>query len=56
MILFDLFVAGTNTTISLLGFLFLQMIRNPDVQCKLHQEIDAVIGPEKLPSLEDKLK
>ena len=34
--------------------LFLAMALNPEVQEKAHAEIDAVIGPDRLPDFEDR--
>lgn len=54
--LIDFFIAGTSTTTASLDILFLQMANHQDVQRKLQEEIDAVIGPHRLPQLEDKIK
>jgi len=56
IILLDLFVAGGETASSNLtwGFLFLAMY--PEVQSKVHAEIDSVVGSRRLPSVTDRLK
>ncbi|XP_018392632.1 PREDICTED: probable cytochrome P450 305a1 isoform X2 [Cyphomyrmex costatus] len=54
--LIDFFIAGISTTTATLDNLFLQMANHQDVQRKLHEEIDAVIGPHRLPKLEDRIK
>ncbi|XP_072752926.1 probable cytochrome P450 305a1 [Anoplolepis gracilipes] len=54
--LLDLFIAGIRTTTATLDVLFLQVANHQDVQRKLHEEIDAVIGPNRLPNLEDRVK
>ncbi|XP_070161816.1 probable cytochrome P450 305a1 [Polyergus mexicanus] len=54
--LLDFFIAGAKTTTATLDFLFLQIANHQDVQRKLHEEIDAVIGPNRLPTLEDRVK
>jgi len=54
--LIDFFIAGTSTTTATLDILFLQMANHQDVQRKLHEEIDTVIGPHRFPYLEDKIK
>ncbi|XP_012535700.1 probable cytochrome P450 305a1 [Monomorium pharaonis] len=53
--LIDFFIAGTSTTTATLDNLFLQMANHQDVQSKLHEEIDTVIG-NRLPHLEDRMK
>ncbi|CAO2600076.1 Cytochrome P450 2U1 [Lemmus lemmus] len=50
----DLFVAGTDTTTNSLLWCLLYMSVNPDVQKKVHEEIERVIGCDRLPSLTDK--
>uniref|UniRef100_A0A8C9PAX7 Cytochrome P450 n=1 Tax=Spermophilus dauricus TaxID=99837 RepID=A0A8C9PAX7_SPEDA len=50
----DLFIAGTDTTTNSLLWCLLYMSLNPDVQEKVHEEIERVIGPNRPPSLTDK--
>jgi cytochrome P450 len=45
---------GAETTVSAIYSLFLAMILFPDVQKKAQAEIDAVIGPDRLPSFADR--
>nr|XP_012153072.1 PREDICTED: probable cytochrome P450 303a1 [Megachile rotundata] len=52
----DLFIAGSETTSKCLGFCFLFLILNPHVQKKAHEEIDKVIGRNRLPTPEDRSK
>ncbi|KAJ8971908.1 hypothetical protein NQ314_000478 [Rhamnusium bicolor] len=52
----DMFMAGSETTSHSLGFCFLYLILNPDVQRKAQVEIDAVIGKTGIPSLDDRPK
>eukprot|EP00058_Branchiostoma_floridae_P019889 XP_002605379.1 hypothetical protein BRAFLDRAFT_278496 [Branchiostoma floridae] len=47
----DLFLAGTETTSSTLTWALLYMLRHPDIQDKVHQEIDNTIGQNVTPSL-----
>ncbi|XP_071634784.1 probable cytochrome P450 305a1 [Temnothorax longispinosus] len=54
--LIDLFIAAINNTTSTLDILFLQMANHQDVQRKLHEEIDATIGPYRFPNLKDRVR
>jgi hypothetical protein len=49
----DIIEAGSNTTSDeLIGFL-MAMVTHPDVQRRAKEEIDAVVGPHRLPTFED---
>ncbi|KAG8223772.1 hypothetical protein J437_LFUL001492 [Ladona fulva] len=50
----DLFVAGSDSSFSLLVFSILFMVLYPDVQLQVQDEIDRIIGRDRLPSLSDK--
>ncbi|XP_010997363.1 cytochrome P450 2U1 [Camelus dromedarius] len=50
----DLFIAGTDTTTNSLLWCLLYMSLNPDIQEKVHEEIERVIGADRAPSLTDK--
>ncbi|KAL4714130.1 hypothetical protein ACJJTC_008484 [Scirpophaga incertulas] len=52
-ILGDLFSAGMETIKSSLLWMFVFMIRNPDVKRKVQEELDSVVGRSRLPSMED---
>lgn len=52
----DMFMAGTETTMKSLNFMFLHLVREPSIQKKARQEIDRVIGRHRLPTLDDRVK
>ncbi|XP_078596583.1 cytochrome P450 2J6-like [Branchiostoma floridae x Branchiostoma japonicum] len=47
----DLFVGGTETTTTTLRWASLLMIVHPDIQRKVHEEIDSVLGQGQTPSM-----
>ncbi|KAF9527932.1 cytochrome P450 [Crepidotus variabilis] len=46
--------AGTDTSVSVIQTFFYAMIRFGDVQVKAHEEIDKVLGGDRLPKFEDR--
>ncbi|THU98690.1 cytochrome P450 [Dendrothele bispora CBS 962.96] len=50
------FVAGADTTVSLILSAILALLVYPDVQAKVQAEIDAVVGNSRLPDFEDREK
>ncbi|XP_071452669.1 methyl farnesoate epoxidase-like isoform X2 [Hetaerina americana] len=52
----ELFMVGTDTTLNTLSFAILYMILYPEAQKKVQQEIDEVIGKDRLPSLNDRTR
>ncbi|KAG2362235.1 cytochrome P450 [Suillus spraguei] len=50
----SLYAGGSDTTVSTVYSLFLAMTLFPDVQKKAQAEIDAVVGPDRLPSFADR--
>ncbi|KAF7365160.1 O-methylsterigmatocystin oxidoreductase [Mycena venus] len=48
------YAAGADTTVSALASFFLAMAVHPDIQKKAQSEIDAIIGPHRLPQFEDR--
>ncbi|KAL5040935.1 hypothetical protein BDW71DRAFT_212621 [Aspergillus fruticulosus] len=52
----SLYTGGADTTVSTLSCFFLAMALYPDVQRQAQEELDAVLGPNKLPAFEDRAK
>ncbi|KAJ1173558.1 hypothetical protein NDU88_005389 [Pleurodeles waltl] len=50
----DLFTAGTETTSTTLRFGLLYMMLYPDIQNRVQEEIDQVIGRERKPTMDDR--
>ena len=50
----DLFIVGTETVSNALKWITLFMAMNPDVQVKVHAEIDRVIGRQRPPAMPDR--
>ncbi|KAL5237917.1 hypothetical protein ACI65C_005327 [Semiaphis heraclei] len=55
VILLDLFLAGSETTSSMLSFVVLLLLKHQDIQDKVHAEMDAIIGDREI-QLSDKKK
>ncbi|KAG8235786.1 hypothetical protein J437_LFUL016118 [Ladona fulva] len=53
---FDLLISGTTTTLNVLEFALMYMVLHPEVQLKVQEEIDKVVGKDRLPKLEDRPK
>ncbi|XP_070560496.1 cytochrome P450 2D4-like [Ptychodera flava] len=55
-VIMELFFGGTDTTLTTLQWAFMFMLSNPDVQQKVQDEIDRVVGKDRQPRWEDKAK
>ncbi|XP_032094910.1 cytochrome P450 2C5-like [Thamnophis elegans] len=56
MSVFQLFIAGTETTSSSISCALVILARFSDVQAKMQQEIDDIVGANRAPSMEDRMK
>ncbi|XP_050391045.1 cytochrome P450 2D3-like [Patella vulgata] len=55
-IILDLFFAGSDTTVTTLDWAFLYMVLHPEVQKKCQEEIDSVVGDDRMVDWSDKSK
>ncbi|XP_049885287.1 probable cytochrome P450 303a1 [Pectinophora gossypiella] len=51
----DMFMAGTETTSKSMSFCFSYMVREQHVQRKAQEEIDRVVGRDRMPCLDDRV-
>ncbi|CAG0879152.1 unnamed protein product [Darwinula stevensoni] len=54
VIISDLFIAGSETTANTIRWCVLFLLCHPEIQEKLQAEVDNVVGPDRLPSLNDR--
>merc|ERR1712079_700815 len=52
--MFDLFIAGSETTSTTLTWAALYMVRYPGVQARVQAELDRVVGQNRHPSIADR--
>jgi cytochrome P450 len=53
VILWDMMAGGIDTSATSMEILIYLLINHPHVQKKLHDELDSVVGPNRLPTLDD---
>ena len=49
----DLFMAGTDTTTTAISWFLLHMLHRPEIQKRCQNELDSVIGPDDILTMED---
>jgi len=52
-VLLDIFEAGSETTSSTITWGVLYLLHHPEVQEKIHEELDVILGDSRIPSLQD---
>ncbi len=52
----DLLLAGTDTSAQTVNWTLLLLVNRPGVQAKVHEELDRVIGPDALPTVDDRTR
>ena len=55
-VLHDLFLAGSETSSTFLLWSIILLLRHPEVQTKIQQELDSVVGQDRLPNIQDQVK
>ncbi|XP_070592027.1 cytochrome P450 2C23-like [Erythrolamprus reginae] len=55
MTVFELLIAGTDSTANAISYGIILLARFPEVQAKMQQEIDDVVGPNRQVTMEDKV-
>lgn len=55
VLLLDLFLAGSETTSSMLSFTILKLLKHQDIQARVYAELNAVVGDREV-QLADKNK
>ena len=52
----DLLIAGTDTSAQTVNWTLLLLANRPEIQTRMHEELDRVIGPDALPTVEDRTR
>lgn len=55
-VILDLFLAGSETTNKSTNFMFLHLLKDVDMQDRARDEIDRVVGRNRLPTIDDRVK
>lgn len=50
----DMFTAGSESTSNTIEFIIMYLVLNPNVQKKLHEELDSVLQRSRRPNLDDR--
>ena len=53
---FDLLIAGTDTTAQTVNWFLLTLANRPEIQDRVQEELDRVIAPDALPTVEDRTR
>ena len=52
----DLMIAGTDTSAQTVNWFLLLLANRPEIQAKVHEELDSVIGRDALPTVDDRTR
>ena len=52
----DMIIAGTDTSAQTINWFLLLMANRPEIQAKVHEELDRVIGHDALPTVDDRTR
>ena len=52
----DLMIAGTDTSAQTVNWFLLLLANRPEIQAKVHEELDRVIGHDSLPTVDDRMR
>ena len=52
----DLMIAGTDTSAQTVNWLLLILANRPEIQARVHAELDAVVGRDALPTVDDRMR
>ena len=52
----DMLMAGTDTSTQTINWTLLLLANRPEIQAKVHEELDDVIGPDALPTVDDRTR